>query len=854
MNRSVHRSGSRCAVALVTALTMVGVVSPSPSQASDNAQAILARPLSSPKRCPWVGASRRHLASPSLLAGEVLSKMSLLEKAQFVTLEDGGGIENFDAGVPKLCIPPLTLSDGPDGLAGRLRNVTRLPAAIGIAASFDPAIARDTGRVEGEEARTKGINVVQSPNLNLARVPFSGRIFESFGEDPFLTSVMGVANIEGIQSEGVMALAKHFSAYSQETARTRLDQVVPLRALAELYNEPFEQAVEVAHVAGVMCSVGALNGVTDCADPYIYATLRSWGFTGFVRSDEHAAPHPARAFEAGLDLVKPESAASLVHLVRSGSLPVNDLNRAVRTVLTEMFVYGLIAHPRRVDVERVATSPAHQRAALAAAEASVVLLKDSRGILPLSAHVRSIAVIGSDASTHPVSTGGGSSQVGTTFVITPLSALQQTLGPSVRVRYASGGPATLDLDQFSDSDIVSGTALPLQKKIHEKGEPGKADYSIDTSRNVTPAIATATEPGKGASWDHWHIELLARQTGTFEISLQQIGDTWLYFNGHPILSSPGLHAPIDMATTVRLRKGYRYSIGARWYVVRHHASPTFGIVDVTPQIRAAVALARRSSVAIVFAGDFTTEGADRPDLSLPGDEDALISAVAAANHHTIVVLNTGGAVLMPWLRHVAAVLEAWYPGAQDGAAIAAVLRGAVDPSGRLPITFPASLTAQPTTSAAAFPGVASVVDYGTSVSALDVGYRWYQAHGVTPLFPFGFGLDYTSFRLSRAQLVRTETGFDVRVLVTNTGRRAGADVVQAYVGYPSSANEPPEQLRAFSRVSLAPASSRDVTLTIPFSSFETYLHGAFDTVAGEYSINVGQSSADLTQHLSVTFN
>ena len=203
------------------------------------------------------------------------------------------------------------------------------------------------------------------------------------------------------------------------------------------------------------------------------------------------------------------------------------------------------------------------------------------------------------------------------------------------------------------------------------------------------------------------------------------------------------HAPVDIATTVHLREGHHYRFGARWFVVRHHVSPTFGIEDVTPQIRTAVALARRSSVAIVFAGDFTTEGADRSSLSLPGDENALISAVAAVNPHTIVVLNTGGAVLMPWLKHVAAVLEAWYPGAQDGAAIAAVLRGAVDPSGRLPITFPTSVKEQPTASDGAFPGVDSVVDYGTATSALDVGYRWYQAHDVTPLFPFGYGLDYT---------------------------------------------------------------------------------------------------------------
>jgi beta-glucosidase len=853
MNRSVHtRRLWRGAAATVTALVLFGAVTSNAYGSSGNAQAILGRPLNSPSHCPWVGASRHDLATPSVLAGEVLARMTLVEKAQFVTLEDGGGVENFDAGVPALCIPPLTLSDGPDGLAGRIGDVTRLPAAIGVAASFDPTIARDTGQVEGQEARTKGIDVVQGPVLNLARVPFSGRIFESYGEDPFLSSVMGVANIEGIQSEGVMALVKHFTAYSQETARTRLDQVVPLRALAELYNAPFEAAVEAAHVAGVMCAVGSLNGVNECADPYIYSTLRSWGFTGIVRTDEHAATHPARAFAAGLDLIKPESAASLVDLVQSGALPISDLNRAARTVLTEMFAYGLIAYPRHVYIDRNATSPAHQQVALRAAEASVVLLKDTRSILPLPAHVASIAVIGADASNLPVSTGGGSSFVRTTFIISPLSAIEHTFGAAVHVGYAPGGPATLDLDQFSDSDVVSGTPLPLQKRIPQSREPGKADYAIDSASNVDRAVATADFPGRSGNWNHWHIVLTPRRTGTYEISLQQIGDTWLYFNGHPILSSPGLHAPVDVATTVRLRRGYHYSVGARWFAVRNHQQPSFGIEDVTPEIRAAVALARRSSVAIVFAGDFETEGADRPNLRLPGDQNALIAAVAAANPRTIVVLNTGGAVLMPWLSHVAAVLEAWYPGAQDGSAIAAVLSGAVDPSGRLPITFPASEEAQPAAGADTFPGVDSTVDFGTATSALDVGYRWYQAHHVTPLFPFGYGLDYTSFTLSRPELAPTGTAFLVRVRVTNTGRRVGADVVQAYVSYPRSLGEPPEQLRAFTRVVLAPSSSRDVTLAIPYSSFEAYLHGGFRTTAGLYAINIGQSSADLSLHLHVT--
>jgi beta-glucosidase len=801
--------------------------------------------------CPWVEDSLHHRGSPSTLASEVVAKMTLPEKAGFVILRTRRGTENVNVGVPSLCIPPLTLSDGPNGVANKVSGVTQLPAAIGVAASFDPAVAQATGQVLGAEARAKGFDVAQGPELNLARVPQSGRIFETFGEDPYLTSVLGVANISGIQSAGVMANAKHLTGYTQETARIRLDQVVPLRALAELYDAPFAAAVKQAHVASVMCSYGSLNGINDCSDPYIYSTLRTWGFAGFVRSDLQAVSHTAQAFAAGLSLIKPGSAESLVNLVKAGTLPVSDLNRAVESVLSRMFAYGMIARPLEGTLATPATSPAHKAVALRAAEASVVLLKNAGGDLPLSAHVRSIAVIGSAASTNPATTGEGSSRVKAPFVVTPLAALRASVGKRVRVSYTPGGPASLDLDHLSDSDIVSGRPLPVETRTRVSGEPGKADLSIDSASNVSAAVATASHPATGEGWSRWRIVLRAHKTGIYEVSMQQIGDTWLYIDGRPLLASEGLHARTTWATTVPLQSGHSYTFTATWFSVARRGLPQFGIVDTSPQINAAVVAARRAQVAIVFAGDLSTEGADQADLSLSGNANALISAVASVNPNTIVVLDTGGAVLMPWLNKVAGVLEAWYPGEEDGNAIAAVLTGAVDPSGRLPITFPASESAQPVSQSSQFPGVDSVVSYG---SGLDIGYRWYQANDVTPLFPFGFGLGYTTFELSNPTLQDTRAGFVVHVTVQNTGPRSGADVVQAYVRYPVSAGEPPEQLRAFARVTLAPSGSDSVTLVLPPTAFEIFSGTSFETVPGQYEIDIGQSSANLPIHLSVTLS
>jgi beta-glucosidase len=798
-----------------------------------------------PSSCPWVQESRNHLGTPASLAAQVIAKMSLIEKAKFITLQDGHDIENFNQGIPSLCVPELTLSDGPDGIAGRAVDVTQLPAAIGIGASFDPSLAKATGQVAGQEARTKGIDVVQGPDLNLARVPLGGRIFESYGEDPFLTSALGVANIEGIQSSGVMALAKHFTAYSQETARARIDDDVTARALAELYNAPFEAAVEDAHVAAIMCSSGLLNGQSVCSDPYIYDTLRSWGFHGFVRSDLRAAAYPAVAFKAGIDLVKPASAAFIEKLVHMNRLPVTDLNRAVEVILSEMFAYGLIAHPRIADAYKPATTSAHSAVALRAAEESIVLLKNSGNELPLSPTQTSLAVIGVDASLNPQTSGMGSSAVVAPFTNTPLAGIRATVSKHTTVTYNSGGPNWVNLGRLGDSGVVNIKPLALRKGTALKSQLGNDDLSIEAAADVSNAIVTATEPGTGRGWSHWSAVFRPKESGEYEVAVKQVGDTWFSVNGRTILASSGLHEPLTMTAVVKLKEGGRYTFKGTWFTVLRKGPPEFGLNNVTSRIRAAVAAARKAKVAVIFASQPSTEGADQTTLSLPGDQNQLIETVAAANPRTIVVLNTEGPVLMPWLNEVQSVVEAWYPGEQDGTAIAAVLFGSFDPSGRLPLTFPTSASTRPVTSVADFPGVNDVVTFGTGVGALDVGYRWYQAHNVSPLFAFGFGLSYTTFSLEDPSIQETASSVIVRLDVTNTGSREGTDVVQAYVKDPSALDEPPEQLKAFTRVKLLPLATRRVALSIPISSLSVFLHGSFTLVPGKYGVNVGQSSADL---------
>ena len=802
-------------------------------------------------RCPWVSQARQGHGTAASLAAEVLARMTLGQKASFVVLRTAPPLENTNLGIPSMCIPPLTLTDGPNGIAYNMHGVTQLPSAIGVAATFDPSVARATGTVMGQEARAKGIDAVQGPELNLARVPEAGRIFEAFGEDPVLTGSMGVANVEGIQSTGTMANLKHVTAYSQETARHILDQQVPARALAEVFNPPYKAAVQQSHVASIMCSYGSVNTVNDCSDPTVYADLASWGFTGFVRSDLTAVPNQgtAAAFRAGIAIIKPGSPAALVGLVRSGAIPVADLNRAVTETLTTMFRYRLIGRPVQGRPSANAITPAHTRVATTTAEASMVLLKNAGAVLPLAHGISSIAVIGSGA-THPITAGDGSSAVVAPFVSSPLAALRSALGRSTAIRYAQGGLRSIQLRSITTGQTISRRDFDTDEPhLHaDRVQPGKEDLPVVESRNVTDAVATATTPGTGKYWSSWSETITPRSSGIYRIGLHEVGDTWLTMNGAPVLSSAGLHTPNLLSTAVSLRAGVHYTFAIRWFAVAGYPAPSFGIADETAQFDAAVAAARRSSVAVVFTGEIQREGADR-SLALPGDADQLIAAVAAVNPRTVVVINSGGAVLMPWLANVAGVVEAWYPGEEDGTAVAAVLTGQVDPSGRLPITFPRSPTAQPASTVAEFPGIDAGVSFGTG---LDIGYRWYQVNGVTPLFPFGFGLDYTSFDLSDAQVAPSPAGgYTVEVDVTNTGSRSGADVVQAYVAYPSGLGEPPEQLRAFKKVVVAPGATTRATLVLPASGFASDAGGTPTVVAGSYVIGVGESSADLPIQLPV---
>jgi beta-glucosidase len=486
------------------------------------------------------------------------------------------------------------------------------------------------------------------------------------------------------------------------------------------------------------------------------------------------------------------------------------------------------------------------------------------------------------------------------FVSTPLDALQARLGPGVNVTYAEGGSTTRHLStiptryltpasghghgltltvgptsggaSITTVDPVPAAAVEPAPQIHGRNHndvrsnpPSEHPRKIpadaaDGGRlpDLDPTTSGATSIELPRSWSGslatWTGTLTPPRTGRYVFSLAGTGSAVLTLDGRTAVSDPYPHATGTWSGSVVLAAGHHYDLMLRWTPIADATSldvPSIvdlGMAFVGDDIARAVAAARASQVAVVFASDFAAETFDRPSLSLPGDQDALIAAVAAANPHTVVVLNTSGPVLMPWLHQVGAVLEAWYPGEQDGAAAAALLTGDVAPTGHLPVTFPTSATATAVSSASQWPGSGLVSTYS---EGLAVGYRWDHLTGTRPLFPFGFGLTYTTFGFRRAVVARTRTGYAVTVSLADTGSRTGTDVVQAYLTFPATAGEPPAQLVAFAPVTVDPGRTGTVTLDVPSTAFRSYGTTGWTTTPGTYRIGIGDSSSSLPLHVSV---
>jgi len=853
---------SRTAASVVSALALVVAAAglSASAQATTNASQVRGDTSGQPWRNPGQPAQAR--------AGELLAALTTDQKIQLA-------LGNF-AALASFGVPLLNADDGPDGL--RNPGTTAMPSGQALAATFDRALAFAYGQVVGSEARGEGFNEWLGPAVDIDRTPLAGRQPEAEGEDPFLAGNTAAQVVLGAQGQHVIATLKHYTAYNQDFGRIgfenapspfargpAVDVAVSERALQEIYEEPFRIAVQQGGLDSVMCSYNQINGLPSCQNPTTLGDLETGdGFNGFVVPDfGFAVRDPVTAAQAGVDLpaLPGDGSGGLTAAdFTSGQVPASRLDDIDKRILYAIFASGVFDNPLPATPATEVSTQAHQQVATQVAEAGMVLLKNDKQVLPLSGKARSIAVIG-PSGTDAVFTSGGSAGV----PLAPGQAVTPLAG--ITARAASAGVQVTSA-QGSAGDVASPTLVPSSALTPASGTgPGllgtywsNGDFSgAPVLTRVDPTVDLSAAPSQtGALWSaKWTGTLTPAETGLYRFSLAESGIATLKIAGQTF--GPAYREATQFVTgpsyvlqgTVRLTAGKPVPVEIDYSSTSGLFSQEIHFGWQTPSqsgIPAAVAAARAADVAIVFANDAQGEGMDRTSLSLPGDQDQLIEAVAAANKRTIVVLNTGGPVLMPWLNSVDGVVEAWYPGQTFGTAIAAVLFGDASPAGRLPVTFPASDTQgpAPATQPQHYPGVNGVVSYD---EGLDVGYRWYDATGQRPLFPFGYGLSYENFAVSgvHASYDPHGGGATVAATVTNTSSRSGPATLQLYLESPPAAQEPPKQLKGYSNVDLAPGQSKLVLFRLSASDLAYYdaTSSRFTVAPGRYTVLVGTSSTEL---------
>ena len=809
--------------------------------------------------------------------GEGLRRLTLAQKVRLLTGADFWALH----AEPAIGLRRLVVSDGPAGVRGERwdeRDTSaNLPSATALAATWDPERVERLGRLLAAECRRKGVDVLLAPTLNLHRTPLGGRHFECFSEDPHLTGCIGTAYIRGLQGAGVGATAKHFVANDSETQRFTLDARVDERALRELYLAPFEAVVRDARPWAVMAAYNGVNGHTMTESPLLRDVLvGDWGYDGVVMSDWYAARSTEAAALAGLDLVMPGPTGpwgdALVAAVRAGRVPEEVVDAKVLSLLRLAGRVGALEGVEPDGRTAAAWSDAAVAAELrSAAAAGFVLARNEGGLLPLRrAALRRVAVVGPNAAVART-LGGGSATVFPAYTVSPLEGLRAALGDHVEVLHGVG-VRTHHRIPVAERDrllLPDGSGPGAEVRFLDAGgrvlgsdrRLGGAFAWLGTLPDDVPVAGVAAVEVRTAlrvTTSGPHV-LGCSGVGRFRLAVggEQVFDTRLSVPPDGDLAEAHMRPP-QHGTPVHLREGETVDL-----VLRHEplgadgaAGPVAGItfqVNVEPphpdddeEIERAVGLAGSVDVAVVVVGtteEVESEGVDRASLELPGRQDELVRRVAAANPRTVVVVNSGAPVLLPWVGEVPVVLLAWFPGQECGNALADVLLGDVEPGGRLPTTWPASADGLPSTRP-----VDGVLVYE---EGLFVGYRGYDRDGREPLFPFGHGLGYTTWEYLGVEVsgpVSPSRAATVAVRLRNTGRRLGREVVQAYASRPDSALlRPPRWLVGFGTGLAGPGEEVTVTVEVPWRALAHWDVGqrAFAVEPGDFDLAIGASSRDL---------
>ena len=802
---------------------------------------------------------------------EIAGRLAQLSLEQKIRLMTGADIWALHA-IPEIGLRRLVTSDGPAGVRGETWDErspsANVPSPTALAASWDPVRVERMGRLLASEARRKGVDVLLAPTVNLHRTPYGGRHFECFSEDPELTAMIGTAYVQGLQAEGVAATVKHFVANDSETDRFSVDALVDERVLRELYLAPFERIV-AAGAWAIMAAYNRVNGTTMTENPLQRDVLkREWAFDGVIMSDWYATRSVAAAGEDLLDLAMPGPESPwtewLLDEVQSGKVSESAIDGHVLRILR------LAARVGALDGLAAATPPARRwsdqelSAELRATSAAGMVLIKNDGLLPLdTSSLKQVALIGPNAATART-LGGGSATVFPPYVVSPLDGLRAALGaeitivPAVGVRSSERADvASKDLLQLPDGSGPGVEVIFFDASDRELGRQQRQAGSMMWWGPVQEGV-NANEI------DHLQLSTRLRvaESGRYRVGTSGLGDFRLIIDGETLFDETitlpldadmveGIMKPPQQLAVVELEGGrdvpveltYRTSGGetmlggaeVAMLTVQLNVEP---VSDEQSEFDHAVSLAAESDVAVVVVGtneEVESEGFDRTNLALPGRQDELVSAVAAINPRTVVVVNSGAPVLLPWADDVAAVLVSWFPGQEFGNALADVLTGAVEPGGRLPVTWLASDEG--------LPPVRPVNGELPYDEGLLIGYRWYLATDRTPAFPFGYGLGYTTWAYEDMAV----NGNTVTVTVRNSGARGGREVVQVYASRADSRVQRARRwLVGSAAVDVAPGEVAQAVITLGDHSFRHWDSSAhaWMTEPGAYQLHAGRSVND----------
>ena len=771
-------------------------------------------------------------------AKAIVSKMTLEEKIDYM----GGDEDGFSIrAIPRLGLPAVKMADGPQGMRNGVKS-TLYPCGILSAASWNRDLVHRLGNALGTDFHSYGVGFLLGPGVNIYRAPMNGRNFEYFGEDPYLASETALAYILGVQEKGVIATIKHFALNDQEWSRHRVSSDCDERTMEEIYFPTFRKAVEKGHVGAVMNSYNLVNGIHAAENHWLLTTkLRNeWGFKGLIMSDWGSVYSGFGSAVAGLDLEMPHgdfmNRATLIPLVKNGVLPESVIDAHVEHIIQTLLAFHLLDKPLEKTHPADSDWPESRQTALDMAREGIVLLKND-GALPLKG---STVVIGPNANL--VVKGGGSGEVEPFHAVTLWQGLHSA---DRKARLINGNgwmphiPLSWQAQYFNNRELKGTPSL-------ERNE-GELNQNWDT-----------TSPGPSIN----RTNFSARWTTQYspkkdcQVMLTAWGDDGfrVFVDGKKVINDWKDQGVQTRKVVLELKQGHNYNIVMEYYQNDGGAEAGFSLDAYEPS-RLAGILGKYDNIVLSlgFNHDTEGEGSDR-SFALDSLQQNLISIAASTHRRVIAVINSGGGVEMkPWLDKVNALIMAWYPGQEGGTALADILTGKCAPSGKLPISIEARWEDNP--DAKSYYENEKTKGRVLYSEGIFTGYRGYDRSGVRPLFPFGFGLSYTTFAYSNLSVRKTSdnqavVSFDV----TNTGKRAGKEVAELYVHQESSSVPRPEkELKGYEKISLKPGEKKRVTIRLDEEAFHYYdiNDHCFKVESGKYDILIGGSSQDLPLKASV---